>query len=89
MRQVKGGVLLEIKVKPNSNQTRLFRKDEGFILELKSPPENNKANIEAIRYLESLFGKEVRIIRGFKSKNKVFLLTGLKEEHVQDVMKDG
>ncbi|MBI4163868.1 MAG: YggU family protein [Candidatus Aenigmarchaeota archaeon] len=80
IKQVKDGVLLEVRVKTNSNQTMLYKKEEKIILELQSPPEDNKANIEALKYLKKRFGCDVSLIQGQKSKNKMFLLIGLKEE---------
>lgn len=74
LKQTKGGVLLEVKVRPNSNQTELYKKDDALILELQSPPEDNKANIEAIKYLKKLFGCEVALVHGQKSKIKNLLL---------------
>ncbi len=74
LKQVKEGVLLEVRVKTNSNQSNLYRKDGNLILELQSPPKDNKANIEAIKYLTKLFGCEASISHGPKSKNKTFLL---------------
>ncbi len=74
LKQVKGGVLLEVKVKTNCSQTNLHRKDETFILELENQPQDNKANIEALKYLKKRFGCEVSLIRGQKSKNKTFLI---------------
>ncbi len=80
IKQVKSGVLLEVKVKTNCSETNLYKKDETFILELKNQPQDNKANIEALKYLKKRFGCEVSLIKGQKSKNKTFLLIGLKEE---------
>ncbi len=74
IRKVKDGVLLEVGVKPNSDQTSLYKKDDKLILELQSPPEDNKANIEALKFLKKLFGCEVSLVRGNKSKDKIFLV---------------
>ena len=78
LKQVKDGVLLEVRAKPNSNQTRLYKKEEKIVLELQSTPEDNKANIEAIKYLKKLFGCETRLVSGLKSKNKIFLINSNK-----------
>jgi len=61
---------IEIKVKPNSGKSEIIRKD-GYIAFLKSPPENNKANIELIQLARKKFQSEVRIVSGFTSKKKV------------------
>ena len=61
---------IELKVKPNSGKSEIVRK-EGYIAFLKSPPENNKANIELLKLAKKYFQSEVRIVSGFTSKNKV------------------
>ena len=38
---------------------------------LKSPAEQNKANIELIKFLTRLTKKKIKIIKGLKSKTKV------------------
>ncbi|MCK4553021.1 DUF167 domain-containing protein [Candidatus Pacearchaeota archaeon] len=62
---------IKIKVKPNSGKQEIIKKDNFYLIKLKSPPENNKANIELLKLLKKYFGKEVRIKRGFTSKNKI------------------
>lgn len=63
---------MNIKVKLNSGEQSVEKKKESFLLVyLKSPPENNKANLELIKILKKYFGRDIRIKSGFKSKNKV------------------
>lgn len=62
-------MIIQVKVKPNSKE---FKIKEGEIWEisLKSPPENNKANIELIKEMNKIYGK-CKIVRGKTSKNKI------------------
>ncbi len=80
VREANNGVILEIKVKTNSLETKVYRKDDSIILEVQNPPEDNQANIELIKYLKKFFGKEVRILRGLKSKNKTILIENLSKK---------
>lgn len=65
-------MILKIKVKPNSNKQEIEKIDEdNYKISLKSKPEDNKANIELIKMLKKHFGKDVKIIKGLKSKNKI------------------
>ena len=61
---------LEIKVKTNKKKTEVVSYNP-FILDVKEKAENNKANLEVIKFLSKYFGKRVRIVKGFKSKIKV------------------
>ena len=86
---MKDGVVIGVKVKPNSNQAAICEKGDNFVLDIQSQPENNKANLEAINYLKGLFGCEVFLLRGAKSRNKVFLLKGIKLDNIGTVIKYG
>lgn len=62
---------ITLKVKPNSNKNKIIEKGEIWKVNIKSPPQDNKANVELIKFLRKELKKEVRLIRGFKSKEKV------------------
>ncbi len=49
-----------------------FDEERGlYIVSVKSPPENNKANMEIIKLVSKRFGKQARIISGKTSKKKL------------------
>ena len=75
--------MINVCVKPNSDTFRVYMKNEKIIAELTSPPEQNKANAELIKHLKKIFEKNVKILRGFKSKDKVILIEGLSDEEVK------
>lgn len=65
---------LSIIVKPNATKTRIIGFDENrnaMKVEVKPPSEENKANIEIVKYFRRLTGKNVNIISGLKSKRKL------------------
>lgn len=75
----KGQVIIEIKVFPNSGKNSLdYQKEKDSLLAfLKSNPEKNKANLELTKLLSQTFSvplKNVKIIKGAKSQNKVIKL---------------
>ena len=78
IRQTENGVLLEVRVKPSSKRFALSEKDGQLILEVTSPPKEGKANLEIVRALKKMFGKDVEIVKGFKSKSKIILIKGMK-----------
>ena len=63
---------LKIKVKPNSRKQEIIKiSPEEYKVFLKSPPENNQANIELVKLLSKYFKSPVRIVRGIKSRDKI------------------
>jgi len=65
---------LSIIVKANSSQNIVTGYDENrkaVKVSIKEPAENNKANIEIIKYFKKLTKKDVKIISGFTSKKKL------------------
>jgi len=70
-------MIIEIKVKPGSGKQEIKRiSDKEYLIWLKKPAENNKANLELIKLLKKYFSnkygiKNIKIIKGLKSKNKI------------------
>jgi len=73
-------MILEISVVPKSGRFRISAKEGKIKVYLKSPAEENKANLEIIKEFEKLFGKPVRIISGIKSKKKKIELPVTEDE---------
>ena len=73
MKEHKKGVQITVKVRTGSDM--FFLHPDGR-LELKSLPQKGKANTEIIKGLSKLFGCDVKIIKGIKSKEKIILLIG-------------
>ncbi len=65
---------LSIIVKPNAKETKIIGWDDdkqALRVEVAAPPEDNKANIDIIKFFTRLLKKKVRIAKGRKSKSKV------------------
>ena len=63
---------INVKVKPNSGREEVKKlNDKEFLVYLKKPAENNKANVELCKLLQRYFKRKVRIKSGFTSKNKI------------------
>ena len=63
-------MIIKVKVRPSSGKQEIKKKDDFYNVRLKSPPENNKANLELINLLKKYFGKEIRIKGGKSSRTK-------------------
>jgi uncharacterized protein (TIGR00251 family) len=65
---------IQVKVKPNSRTEEVSQESDGFIVRVKEPPREGKANQAVVKLLAEHFGvprSQVRILSGFGSKNKV------------------
>jgi len=62
---------INVIVKVGSKETKIERVDDYYKVSLKTRADKGEANLELIGVLRKYFGKEVKILRGFKSKKKV------------------
>jgi len=65
---------IQVKVKPNSKTEELSREGDSFIIKVKEPPKEGKANQAVIKLLAEHFSvpqSQVRILSGFRSRNKI------------------
>ncbi len=84
IKQTENGVLIEIRVKPNSKRFCLTKKGDQLILEVMSPPKEGKANLEIAKELKRMFRKDVEIVKGFKGREKVILVKGAELWEIED-----
>ena len=64
----------KVIVKPNSRKNEILGYDkdkQAYIVHIKEKAEDNKANLELIKFLSKFLGKRVRIKSGFKSREKL------------------
>jgi len=64
---------VQVKVKANCKTEEVSQEGNTFIVKVKEPPKQGKANRALIKVLAEHFGvpkSQVRLISGFKSKNK-------------------
>jgi len=65
---------IQVRVKPNSKTEEVSEEGDSFIVKVKEPPKEGKANQAVIKLLAEHFGvpkSQVRILSGFRSRNKV------------------
>ena len=69
---------IQVKVKPNSKTEEVSQEGDSFIVKVKEPPKEGKANQAVIKLLAEYFcvpQSQVRILSGFRSRNKVIEVT--------------
>jgi len=67
---------LAIYVKANANKNKIKGWDtyrKALVVTIKAPAQDNKANLEIIKFFSDTTGKKVRIKKGFKNKKKILL----------------
>jgi uncharacterized protein (TIGR00251 family) len=69
---------ISVTVKFENRKEKVEKKNEKYIVYVKSLPEKGKANCEVIREIAKYFQvseKEVKIVSGIKSRRKVILIS--------------
>ncbi len=66
---------ISVRVKPNSKEEKVDKLLENeYVLRVKAPPKEGKANLAVIELLSEHFGiakSRIVILKGHKSKNKI------------------
>jgi len=65
---------IKVLVKPNSNTNEIIGFDEErklYRVTIKAPAEKGKANKELIKFFSKLTKRQVRIVSGFSSREKI------------------
>jgi uncharacterized protein (TIGR00251 family) len=73
-------VKIRVKVIPSSKTGEVVREDDVFLVRVKEPAKEGKANRAVIKLLATYFKvpqKQIVISSGFKSKDKVVRVEGL------------
>lgn len=64
-------MILKIKVKTNQPKNEIIKKDEYYFVCIKERAEKGKANLAVIKLFKKELKKNVRIVSGFKSGEKL------------------
>ena len=65
---------VRVKIKPGSEENKIINYDKKlgkYIISIKQPALKNKANKELIKFLKKKLKKQIKIISGLKSKEKL------------------
>lgn len=85
-----GFLSADIKVVPGSSINKLDLKDGMVYLKIKAPPVEGRANKAAVDFLSKLLSipkKNISIIKGENSRNKIFRLEGITMDGFMSVLK--
>lgn len=62
---------IKVKVKPGCKKVNINEEDDTLIVSLTSRPLHNKANEELVQVLKKYLNTDVKIVKGFRTKNKI------------------
>ncbi len=65
----------EIVVKPNSNETKIYKEKEKYIAKIKKPAEDGKANEELLKHLKKQTKLQPKIIKGKNTRKKTIKIS--------------
>ena len=69
---------VKVILKPNSPKNRIVKFDSrknAYRVEIKAHAQHNKANTELIKFLSRTLKKDVKIIKGFKNREKLIKIS--------------
>ena len=70
---ISNGMKINVKAKPNAREEKIEEVGPGeFVVSVKEPPVQGKANLAIIRALSEYFHTlNIRIVSGYTSRNKI------------------
>lgn len=74
---------IDITVKLNNSRFRIEPKDGNILVFVTERPQDNKVNQEIIKNFERLLGKNVKMIKGAKSRRKTIKIEGITEQEAR------
>jgi uncharacterized protein (TIGR00251 family) len=80
------GVLISFRVNPHSGGFGFTERSGRLVLDLKSRPERGMANAEIVSGLGRLFGRDVEIVRGRRSRDKAVLVRNIPLQEARRIL---
>ena len=86
--QKDNGILLKLRISPNSSKNELFIDGDIIKLKITAQPIENKANKAVVEYLSKLFKvpkSSISIVKGDTSKDKTIFLDKVSSEKTESI----
>ncbi len=71
---------MDVKVIPSAGKDEVSEDGKRMTVKVKAPAKGNKANVAVVKLMEKHFGKEVKIVSGLKSRNKIIAIDEEEDE---------
>ena len=80
------GTLIDIRVKPQSRQFKIEVEEDQLLVSCQESPVKGRVNRELTKELSRLFKRRVRILSGFRSRQKRLLIENASIQEVSDIL---
>ena len=80
------GVVLDVYVKPKSENFRVELDVDELVVSCREAPVKRKVNRELLKKLSRLFNRRVEIVSGFSSRKKKLLIRDIEAEEVNSIL---
>lgn len=91
IRQMDGGIVIPIRVQPNSSQEKVIGEySEQLKIAVNAPPERGKANKAIVKVLAKwikIKDADIYLLHGEKSKDKEVFVKNITEKDIHKLMK--
>jgi len=87
MTQAPNGVFLRITAKPRSRTFEIKPEAEALVVYCRNVPEKGKVNKELTKELSKLLKRQVMIVSGFVSKEKIIFVKDAKTEELEAMLR--
>jgi uncharacterized protein (TIGR00251 family) len=87
IRETEDGVVIKVKVTPNSSRNAILEHPDLLTVKLTSPPVEGKANKELLRFLAKkmrVAPSAITILKGHSSREKTLLVSGVNAETARE-----
>jgi len=86
--ETKDGTVIEVFVKPNSPNFEVTLEGEEVVVRCTEEPAKGKVNKELTKELSRLFHARVELVSGSTSRQKRFLIAGIKRNEAESLLKN-
>ncbi len=89
IREVVDGLVIKIKIVPNSSKNDIIQEDEFIKVKVTAQPIENKANKALIEYLSKIFKipkSNIEILKGDTSREKTLLFRVLDKDKQKEIV---
>lgn len=86
LRETAQGTLIEVYVKPRSEQFKIEAEEDELLVFCRESPVKGRVNGELIKELSRLFKRRVRILSGFRSRQKTLLIENATTQEVSEIL---
>jgi hypothetical protein len=84
--ETKQGSVLEVSVKPNSEEFKIVVKEDEIVVFCQKEPVKGKVNKELLNEFSRLFHKDVELVSGFTSRQKRVLIRGVGRSEAERIL---